>query len=388
MPLPEKAYLAALNSINGIGYKTVRVLVKLFGSAEAVLKAEEKELKAKGCSDAVIAKLMGGRKTADAEKLYDKVLSQGINLITVFEPEYPFLLKQTPNPPTVLYVKGKLPSVLVNVAIVGTRTATVYGANAARSLASQLAERNVCIVSGMARGIDTNAHKGALDVQGPTVAVFGCGVDVIYPPENRALAAQIAEEGALVSEFPLGMAPERGNFPARNRIISGLSHGVVVVEAPKRSGALITADFALDQGREVFAIPGAISSRSSQGCNQLIKEGAKLVQGVGDILEELQGGASCGVEVSGAGTVEGVANGVAAASCAGVSSSQVENGDKDSDDKIKRQILHFLSGDYVFLDELCTHCGFSPSEMNILITKLEMEGLVCKSGSRIFALNK
>lgn len=371
MPLPEKAYVAALNSISGIGYKTFLVLTERFGTAEAVLKAEENQLKAKGCSETVIAKLLAGRKKVDAAKLYDKVLSQGIDLITVFEPEYPLQLKNTPNPPTVLYIKGKLPEATFNVAIVGTRMATVYGTRTARLLASQLAEKNVCIVSGMARGIDTAAHKGALEVQGPTVAVLGCGIDIIYPPENKSLAAEIAQEGAVISEFPLGMPPDKGNFPARNRIISGLSHGVLVVEAPKRSGALITADFALDQGREVFAVPGPISSRSSQGCNQLIKEGAKLVQGVEDILEEIQG-------------VSAIENLWVRT---GVSRNPSVETKPPLDKRIKK-ILHLLSGGPVFLDELCVHCGMPPSEMNIIITKLEMDRLVYKSGGRIFALDK
>lgn len=369
MSLPERAYVAALNSIRGFGCKTVCKIINCVGSAKKAWTAEEGHLRSLGLPEKVIQRLLSGRQEVDAEKLFDKVLTQGIKLVTVFDAEYPGQLKSIANPPAVLYVKGTLPACcFLSVAIVGTRTATVYGTKTARTIASELASRSICIVSGMARGIDTSAHKGAIDVHGPTVAVLGCGVDVIYPPENGVLAEQIQEHGALISEYPLGTAPDKGNFPARNRIISGLSNAVVVVEAPMKSGALITADFALDQGKEVFAVPGPISSRSSQGCNQLIKEGAKLVQGVEDILEELWG-------VS---TMEQV--------------EQREGGQIDQHrgeeeyDKKTREILNLLSGGPVCPEELFLQCGMSPAEMNILITKLEVNGLVVKSGGRILAL--
>jgi len=364
--LPENAYVAALNAIRGFGSKTVTAIVACMGSAEEAWKAEESQLREMGLSATVCDRLITGRKEIDVEKLFDKVLTKGVRLVTVFEPEYPDNLRNIPNPPAVLYVKGRLPgNCPINVAIVGTRTATVYGAKTARTIASELGSKNICIVSGMARGIDTAAHKGAIDADGYTVAVMGCGVDVVYPPENRDLAERIQEKGALISEFPLGTPPEKGNFPARNRIISGLSHAVVVVEAPMKSGALITADFALDQGREVLAVPGPIYSKSSHGCNHLIKEGAKLVQGVEDILEELLG---------------------VSAMEQGKESSGFSSAKEEHDPKTV-EILNLLSGGPVLPDELCVHCGMTPAEMNILITKMEINGLVVKSGGRLLALN-
>lgn len=460
MPLPDQAYVAALNTVRGFGSKTVAGLVNSFGSGKAAWTAEEGQIRSRGFTEAVAARLVSGRKKINVEQLYHQVLAQGIKLLTVFEPEYPHQLKSIPNPPAVLYVKGSMPQCSLNVAVVGTRMATVYGTKTARALAAQLAGSNVCIVSGMARGIDTSAHQGAIDVKGSTVAVLGCGVDVIYPPENKTLAKEIQQHGALVSEFPLGTPPERGNFPARNRIISGLSHAVVIVEAPLKSGALITADFALDQGREVFAVPGPISSKSSRGCNQLIKDGARLLLEVKDIWEELLGvsavalaqdasaleaspasssgagpsaleaspASSSGVEAlaatgaleasaaetstataSGAGTPAAAVS--AASQGAGSSPQFLDSPGQETDspgqeihspgqkrdsldskashslDPKTAQILHLLSGGPVFPDELCARCGMSTAELNILITKLELKGLVFKSGGRIFSLN-
>lgn len=367
MDLPEKLYVAALDSIYGFGYKTVLMVINYFDTAKRAWNATEKELRDSGCPEKVVERLIFGRKKVNLEKMYDKILAQGINLVTIFDPEYPQELKYIQNPPAVLYVKGNLPGdSKINIAVVGTRTATVYGIKTARRISAQLARRNICVVSGMARGIDTSAHKGAIEAEGRTIAVLGCGIDVVYPPENRVLAKDIRQHGAVISEFPLGTPPDKGNFPVRNRIISGLSRGVVVVEAPLRSGALITADFALDQGREVFAVPGPVFSRSSEGCNQLIKDGAKLVQGVEDILEGIW-------DVS---TVEMMGGGI---------STEFEK-EKKRDPETEK-ILNLLAGGPAFLDELCSHSGISPAEMNIVITKLELEGLVSKSGGRIFALN-
>jgi DNA processing protein len=202
---------------------------------------------------------------------------------------YPKNLKTIYDPPAVLYVKGELiPQDEAAVALVGTRRATYYGMQAGEKLAYDLALRGITIVSGMALGIDTAAHRGALRAQGRTIAVLGSGHGNIYPRRNKALYEEIAQNGAVVTEFPHMTEPFAWNFPQRNRVISGLSLGVVVVEAPKKSGALITADFALEQGREVFALPGKVSSLTSEGTHRLIKQGAKLVEGADDIIEELE----------------------------------------------------------------------------------------------------
>lgn len=364
--LPDKAYIAALNSVYGFGYKTVSTVISKFGSAKEAWNAPENEIKSKGFGNAVRERLIQARKNTDVELFYGNIMAQGITLLTVFDPDYPDELKSIPDPPTVLYIKGIYPDYKINIAIVGTRRATAYGCKTARKIASELASKGFCVVSGMARGIDTYAHTGAVEVNGSTVAVLGCGVDVIYPPENRSLAAQIQESGALISEYPLGTPPDKGNFPARNRIISGLSRAVVVVEAPAKSGALITADFALDQGREVFAVPGPITSNSSDGCNHLIKDGAKLVQGVEDILEEI-------FDVSAVETIRPKGSLTGEKQCGIDTNSQ--------------RILTLLSGGPVFLDDLCAFSGMSPVELNIVITQLELSGLVSKNGGRIFALN-
>ena len=211
-----------------------------------------------------------------------------VNVLTSSCPEYPYLLKSIYDPPPVLYYIGKRPDQFpVSLAIVGTRTPTNYGCLVAERLSVRLAEMGICVVSGMARGIDTIAHKSAMKAGGDTVAVFGCGLSHTYPPENVALRKQIVEHGAVVSEFAVSVKPDRNNFPARNRVISGLSVGTLVVEAGEKSGALITAQFALEQGRDVFAVPGNISSPSSRGTNQLIKMGAKLIDSPEAVIEEL-----------------------------------------------------------------------------------------------------
>ncbi|HEU5368765.1 MAG TPA: DNA-processing protein DprA, partial [Ktedonobacterales bacterium] len=210
--------------------------------------------------------------------------------LTQADPDYPELLREIYLPPIVLYVRGALASEDAwAVAIVGTRKATAYGYQVTEQLARGLASNKVTVISGLARGVDTAAHKAALAVSGGrTIAVLGCGLDMIYPPENARLAARLCEQGALISEFPLGTQPEPTNFPIRNRVISGLSLGVVVIEAPRHSGALITTRFALEQNRQVFAVPGHIYSKASEGTNALIQDGAKLVMRVDDVLEELK----------------------------------------------------------------------------------------------------
>ena len=236
----------------------------------------------------IVSSIIQEKKRIDADEDLKTIDRLGIHLLSFQDDKYPQNLLHTFNPPSFLYIRGKFKERDRDaVAMVGTRRATIYGKMMVRKLARDLAKEGLTIVSGMARGVDTAAHLGALEAGGRTVAVLGCGVDVVYPPENRKLMTDIMESGAVISEFPLGTPPEGINFPRRNRIISGLSKGVVVVEAPLRSGALITADFALEEGREVFAVPGNINSPYSQGTNRLIKQGAKLVEDAQDILEEL-----------------------------------------------------------------------------------------------------
>lgn len=282
----RKIYAAALQMVPGIGSARLKSLFSFFGSAELAWQASKRDLFLCGCLDEITyEKLLIHRQNTDIYKLAGEWERLGIHLCDLHDPEYPQLLLHTFTPPYVLYYRGKLPTTENRIAIVGARHATPYGKNIAHLFAAELAENGVWVVSGAARGIDTAAHQGAL-TRGYTIAVLGSGVDISYPAENSKLLAQIAECGTVISEYPPGTIPHPGNFPARNRIINGLSQGVVVVEAAEKSGALITADFALEEGRDVFAVPGSVFSKASKGTHRLIKQGAKLVDCAADILEE------------------------------------------------------------------------------------------------------
>lgn len=287
---PELKYWLGFNQVKGIGPAKLRALLDYFGGniAEAWL-ANERQLGEIGVDRRASEQLIQTRAALDLEQSLAQVQAAGVHLLTWDSPDYPTYLKETASPPPLLYIRGQvLKDDEWAVAVVGTRRLTAYGRQVTRELVRGLVRSRVTVVSGLARGIDSVAHKQALDSGGRTLAVLGCGADVIYPAENRGLAERIiAGQGALLSDYPLGTQPEAKNFPARNRIISGLALGVIVVEAGERSGALITAKFALEQDREVFAIPGNINSPASKGPNKLIQQGAKLVRHVDDVLEEL-----------------------------------------------------------------------------------------------------
>ena len=293
---PEKAdimedlHWIGLKAIPGIGNVTFRRLLERFDTPEAVLSAPSASLSGvRGVTPAVLLAIRQGSWRGFAEAECFRLATSGARLITFTSADYPKSLFEIPDPPPFLYVQGELRCHETSIAIVGSRRATAYGLQATTRLAESLAGRGVTVISGMARGVDTAAHKGALAAGGRTIGVLGCGIDKVYPPENRKLFQEMAEKGCLVSEFPLGTLPLAENFPRRNRIISGLSRGVLVVEAAENSGSLITAQYALEQGRDVFAVPGNISFSTSRGSNRLIKQGAKLVDCVEDILEELPG---------------------------------------------------------------------------------------------------
>ncbi|MGB6606928.1 MAG: DNA-processing protein DprA [Atribacterota bacterium] len=282
-------YWLAWNKITDIGPKRFYKLLEYFGSVDTAWQAKSGEIsKILNLSSKIATRVFEEKNSINPEQELDLIDKHKVNVITIEDAQYPDNLKTIHYPPPVLYFKGTIVEADKNsISIVGSRKATYYGKMVAEKLSKDLALSSLTIISGMARGIDTAAHKGALSVNGRTIAVLGCGIDHIYPPENRRLAQEIQESGAVLSEFPLFTLPERQNFPRRNRIISGLSLGTVVVEAAEKSGALITADFALDQGREVFAIPGNINSPLSNGTHNLIKQGAKLVDNYQDILEEI-----------------------------------------------------------------------------------------------------
>lgn len=282
-------YWLAWNKIPDIGPKRFFKLLEYFGTAEAAWQAKSGEIsRVLVLSSKISSRIFEEKNNNIPERELDLIKRHKVNILTIEDTLYPDNLKTIHYPPPVLYYKGTIVESDKNsISIVGSRKATYYGKMVAEKLSKDLALAGLTIISGMARGIDTATHKGTLSVKGRTIAVLGCGIDYIYPPENRKLAQEIEESGAVLSEFPLSTLPERQNFPRRNRIISGLSLGTVVVEAAEKSGALITADFALDQGKEVFAIPGNINSPLSNGTHNLIKQGAKLVNNYRDILEEI-----------------------------------------------------------------------------------------------------
>ena len=284
----EQMHWLALRLVPGLGNRVAGRLLKTIGSATGVSRASPTELEALGVTSAVVRNLATGTVFEEAIREVEKAQQLGIRIVTWQSEAYPPLLREIFDPPLVLSALGDL-SLLASpsVAVVGTRKATAYGRGMAERLAADLAARGLTIVSGLARGVDAAGHRGALDAGGKTIAVLGCGIDVIYPAENKKLFAAIAEKGLLLSEFPLGAFPAPQNFPIRNRIISGLSLGVIVVEAAQYSGSLITARLAMEQNREVFAVPGSITNRTSWGPHVLIKQGAKLVQDWQDVLEEL-----------------------------------------------------------------------------------------------------
>lgn len=284
----EWRFWLALRMVRGVGNVTYRELLTRFGSPEATLRATSAELREAGVHTEVARAITAFDQWRTVETELRKISHTGVRLITRLDAEYPENLTHLHDPPPFLYVRGSLiPEDRLAIAIVGSRFASAYGRGVARDLARGLTDKGVTVVSGLARGVDVEAHRATLEAKGRTLAVLGSGVDVIYPSEHRSLAAEIPSQGAVISEFPLGSKPDAVHFPYRNRVISGLTLGTVVVEAAENSGSLITARFALEQNREVFAVPGVITSVRSRGPHRLIKDGAKLVENVDDILQEI-----------------------------------------------------------------------------------------------------
>lgn len=330
-------------------------LIEHFGSPEEAWKAPPKDLEGALRLDGERAADLARRRAAvDPVEFAAGLEKTGITFICYNEPGYPANLSFIYDPPAVLFARGSLKPDGLALAVVGSRKPTPYGRLVAEKIASDLAVAGVTVVSGAARGIDTAAHKGALAAGGRTVAVLGCGPDVVYPRENSRLLDQIAASGAILSEFPPGVQPEAWHFPTRNRIISGMAKGVLVVEAAEKSGALITADFALDQGRDVMAVPGNVTSPVSRGANRLIKQGAKLVEGAEDIFEEF-GLDSLFPKTEGCEQVP------------------VKLSDEE------KQIYHLLSVEPVHLDELISRTGLSAGTAQAALMFLLTKGLAVKS---------
>ncbi|MFA6379091.1 MAG: DNA-processing protein DprA [Candidatus Omnitrophota bacterium] len=368
--MPDSDYLIALNAVPGLGPARIQKLLEYFGVPQKIFQASDKEFSFCSFLPQDVAVAIKQFPLDDFLKKEHAALSKHkAFVISVFDAAYPKQLKEIADPPVVLYGKGNLGLMQeAIVAIVGCRKASVYGITTAEKLAQDLCSYNIVVASGLARGIDTAAHRGALKVQGKTIAVLGTGLSHIYPPENKKLFEAIAEKGLLISEFPMETLPKPFQFPRRNRIISGLSLGVVVVEAARKSGALITTDLALEQGREVFAVPGKVDSLSSQGVNELIKQGAKLVTCVDDITEEL----SFNVQLK---TLVGEKPKEKENVSAGRCLSQEE-----------QSILKLLSSHPVDVDHLCQESKLSLSCVFSALLRLELSGLVRQLPGKLFVL--
>jgi DNA processing protein len=349
----------ALSLLSGIGSRTAVALIDRFGSPTACFEAGPTALSEAGLKREQIDAISSSETREEAARQIDDTERRGGQIITLHDARYPDLLKEIYDPPIVIYVKGDLGRALEQppIALVGSRHCSTYGRNVAEMLSRDLGERGVTVVSGLARGIDSAAHRGALDGGGLTVAVMATGLDAVYPKENRKLAEQIAERGALVTEFCAQTPPLSQNFPFRNRIISGISRGVLVVEAAERSGSLITARMAYEQGRDVFAVPGNITSSKSFGPNYLIKDGAKLVQTWRDVVEEFPMGIRCDI---------------LSAERAGLEQKQFEI-DEVSLSENERQILARLRPDEpIHIDALITQSKLQSGELMGALLRLEM----------------
>lgn len=354
----------ALKSVPGIGNLLFRRLVERFGSPQEVLRAEDMALlTVQGVTSRLVAAIRRHRTTDAVDRELEVISQKGYAIVTQTDPRYPSLLLQIPDPPPFLYVYGTLPSMGLNIAVVGSRMATDYGISTTRQLCMDLVRQQVNIVSGMARGVDTAAHTSAIAAGGRTVSVLGTGLNQIYPRENTRLFHKIAENGAVVTEFALDTGPDAHHFPARNRIISGMCHGTVVVEASRRSGSLITARLAAEQNREVFAVPGNVHSFKSIGTHALIKEGAKLVAHAGDILDEFL-------------NVKPYDPGAAHAS----QPTYPPLTDEEA------MVIDSLEADPVHIDDLARKLAFTSGRLSGLLLQLELKGLVIQSPGKRFCL--
>jgi DNA processing protein len=371
------SYWLALRRVHGIGPRTAHLLLERFGSAEAVFNKSEGEIAGAGISRTTARNILEFRDFAPLEKELCELPKIGARLVRWTDADYPVNLRHIADPPPYFFMRGTITADdLKCVAVVGARTASDGGRRMAQRLGLELAAKGFTVVSGLARGIDSDAHQGALDARGKTVAVLGCGVDVIYPPENRKLADAIIEgNGAIISELPIGTPPIAENFPGRNRLISGWCLGVVIVEAAEKSGSLITARMALEQDRQVFAVPGSPLTGKTRGSNRLLKEGARLVECVEDVLEELlpQLG-EVGKLRAGRGTAEDDR------------SKLDEEALKQESMEVQSILLQLKSADRLHVDALIEACGLNAQTVLKLMLELELRGMVVQHPGKLFSL--
>jgi DNA processing protein len=362
----------ALSFVTGVGSRTAAMLIDRFGTPASALDATAQALEAAGLNRDTIEAIKSPEPREKAAGEIEELARIGGEALMLCDDRYPKLLRETYDPPIVIYCLGDLATAFAQpaIAIVGSRRCSTYGRNVAEKLSRELAERGVTIVSGLARGIDSAAHRGAIEGRGLTVAVMGTGLDGVYPKENRKLAARIVEQGALVTEFPLSTPPVSQNFPFRNRVISGLAFGVMVVEGAERSGSLITARLAYEQGRDVFAVPGNITSAKSFGPNYLIKDGAKLVQTWRDVVEELPADTKAPILSAERGETR---------------TKQVVMDEVALSDS-ERRVLKMLNTDEpVHIDQLISRAGLSSGELMGALLKLEMTDRIRQLPGKCFA---
>ncbi len=352
--MDERSYWVALNLVKGIGAVRFRQLLEFFGTAELAWQAPQSAWSSAGIPQRVVNNFSLVRQQVDLERVLEKIAAGNVRVITWLDGDYPRRLKEIDQSPPVLFIRGT-----INVeddwavAVVGTRRVTPYGRQIADEIGRFLAQNGVTVVSGLARGVDAIAHQSALQAGGRTFAVLGSGVDVIYPPEHRKLAAEIIQQGAVISDYPVGTQPDGVNFPPRNRIISGLSLATVVVEAGEKSGALITAEFAVDQGRDVFAVPGSILAAQSQGTNRLIEQGARPLLKMSEILESLK--------------LEQIPE-------------KQQTRKLNPMSKEEQRLLEQLSSEPVHIDQLCELTGLPITNVSATLTMMELKGFVTQVG--------
>ncbi|NOY98469.1 MAG: DNA-protecting protein DprA [Chloroflexi bacterium] len=348
--MDDKRYWVGFNLVKGIGAVRLKALLDHFGDAASAWQGTPDELRAAGLSQKLVERFLQVREDIDLDRLWEQFSAQGIRVLTRTDEAYPERLREIAQSPPVLYLRGEVTADdMWAVAIVGTRRATSYGRQVAEELATFLAQNGVTVVSGLARGVDAIAHQAALKAGGRTLAVLGSGVDRVYPPEHRTLAGKIIANGALISDYPPGTPPESSNFPPRNRIISGLSMATIVVEAGETSGALITAEFAVEQGREVFAVPGNIFAPQSKGANRLIQQGAHPLLKVRDVLDVLD--LTRVTEHRAARTVLPA-------------------------DATEAQVLDALGHEPLHVDEIRNQTGLPVEKVSAALTMMELKGMV------------
>jgi DNA processing protein len=360
MNMDSKVYWVGFNLVKGIGAVRVKGLLDTFGSLETAWQASADQLRAAGLPPKALENLLRVRRDCSLEMIWENLQRREVEVFTWEDEAYPSHLREIDQPPPVLYVRGTFtPEDEWSVAIVGTRRMTTYGRQVAEELGLFLAQHGLTVVSGLARGVDRIAHEAAVKGNGRTIAVLGSGVDRIYPPEHQKLAEQIMAQGAVISDYPLGTEPDGVNFPPRNRIISGLSRAVVVVEASEESGALITAKFAAEQGREVFAVPGSIYGPQSKGTNRLIRDGAHPLIRFEDILDELD--------------LEKVQEYRSARSFL-------------PSDPVEARLLQVLAGEPQHVDEICAQSGLPIEQVSATLTVMELKGMVRQVGGMNFSI--